>query len=360
MLRSVLNENRAFFFIYSYGNSPNFTSLYKKRNMRLLDICLIVTITLSLFSCGTMEKTCKEKYPELEVTGSLEVTNYSVEKIGAQTCSIHGEMIDENSEPILGMTIHRQDPLMGTTLDPEGSFDLKNIPPGEHTFIFRYPGMSESTITLDLVAGDRVQLDGIIGPFDSQIRLEKPIIYLYPEETTKINVSLQFDGALTTTYPKYPKDGWKVTAKPDGTLTDPTGKEYYSLYWEGKPRKPLAMTNGFVVSKEEIVPFLEEKLALLGLTPREANEFIIFWLPTLEKNAFNAIHFSGNDYLEQAQLTITPAPETMIRIAMVFQGLDAPIEIPEQDLTPLQKSRKGFTVVEWGGQEIPKSFSLRI
>ena len=34
---------------------------------------------------------------------------------------------------------------------------------------------------------------------------------------------------------------------------------------------------------------LEEKLAILGLTERESEEFIVYWLPKLEKNKYNYI-----------------------------------------------------------------------
>ena len=40
--------------------------------------------------------------------------------------------------------------------------------------------------------------------------IEKPIIYLYPEKTQKINIELDFNGQLTHTYPKYEK-GWNIT-----------------------------------------------------------------------------------------------------------------------------------------------------
>lgn len=51
---------------------------------------------------------------------------------------------------------------------------------------------------------------------------------------------------------------------------------------------------------------------------------------------------------------ISPTPETLIRVMMVFQGLDEEIEFPIQDLRPLNKTRKGFTFVGWGGQELHK------
>lgn len=90
----------------------------------------------------------------------------------------------------------------------------------------------------------------------------------------------------------------------------------------------------------------------LGLNSKEVNEFIIFWLSVLEKNDYNLIRFAGDDYLKQAELKITLEQETSIRIAMIFKGINEKMEVPIQDLTPLMKIRKGFTIVESGGQEL--------
>ncbi|HAQ60587.1 TPA: hypothetical protein DCR49_01050 [Candidatus Delongbacteria bacterium] len=181
-------------------------------------------------------------------------------------------------------------------------------------------------------------------------KTRKPIIYIYPEKESEVNVKLDYKGTFTATYPKYPENGWTVTAKPDGTLKDKSGKEYYSLFWEGETDKVFTIDEGFVMKRENSVEFLEKSLKTLGLNYKEANEFIIFWLPELEKNPYNLIHFSTKEYEELAKLTITPEPETIIRVFMVFQGLDKPVEIKEQKLVP--KDRKGYTVVEWGGTEI--------
>ena len=75
----------------------------------------------------------------------------------------------------------------------------------------------------------------------------------------------------------------------------------------------------------------------------------------MENNPYNLIHFSTAEYEEMAKLTITPQPETMIRVMMVFQPLKEPISIKKQDLDALSKSRKGSTVVEWGGKKINKN-----
>ena len=95
---------------------------------------------------------------------------------------------------------------------------------------------------------------------------------------------------------------------------------------------------------------MEEKLAILGLNEREANEFIIYWLPKLEANKYNLIRFETMEEIEAYMpLNIEPKPDTLIRLVMDFKGLNRPIEIREQKLkTPI---REGYTVVEWGGSE---------
>jgi endoglucanase len=57
-------------------------------------------------------------------------------------------------------------------------------------------------------------------------------------------------------------------------------------------------------------------------------------------------------YEEQAALEVTPKPETIIRVMMLTQPLESKIDFPLQDLSTLKQTRKGFTVVEWGGSEI--------
>ncbi|MGV6860838.1 MAG: hypothetical protein ACWA41_03650 [Putridiphycobacter sp.] len=179
----------------------------------------------------------------------------------------------------------------------------------------------------------------------------KPIIYLYPEQEQIVEVSLNFNGHLTHTYPKY-NNGWKVLAKPDGTLFDKSKKEYYALYWEGQANNDFTISEGFVVEGKKTVSFLEDALATLGLNRKEANEFIIYWLPQLEQNPYNLIHFSTTEYEQMAKLNISPQPETLIRVMMVFKPLQTKIDVPKQDLSRLKKERKGFTVVEWGGKKL--------
>ena len=181
---------------------------------------------------------------------------------------------------------------------------------------------------------------------------EKPVIYLYPEEETQVNVKLDYDGTLTSTYPSY-ENGWTVDAAPDGTLTDPsTGRQYYCLYWEGETDTEYDFSTGFCVAGADTAAFLEGALADLGLTEQEANEFIIYWLPRMEGNAWNLISFQTTAYTDSAVLTIDPVPDTLIRVFMAWQGLDEPVEVETQNLTAPE--RTGFTAVEWGGTEVAR------
>lgn len=176
----------------------------------------------------------------------------------------------------------------------------------------------------------------------------KPIIYIYPNQEQNVKVTLGSSDKLLVSYPVY-NNGWNVLAKKDGTLIDnKTNRELYSLYYESENNINFKIENeGFVISKEEIIPFLEEKLETLGLNPREQEEFIIYWLPILQKNNYTYIRFATNEEINNnMSLQVEPAPDTMIRVLMTFKGLEEKIDIKEQ---PLQKvTRNGYTVVEWG------------
>lgn len=182
----------------------------------------------------------------------------------------------------------------------------------------------------------------------------KPVIYLYPEEKTEASVSVDFPngGEFTCTYPEY-GEGWRVTALPDGTLYDESGNEYYCLYWEGAGLPLSELGEGWCVPGENTAEFLREKLLGIGLTAREANEMIIYWLPQMQKNPYNLISFHFEDYDRAAPLTVSPAPDTLIRVFMTYSPLEEPTEPKPQDLPRYE--RKGFTLVEWGGCEMRSS-----
>lgn len=180
--------------------------------------------------------------------------------------------------------------------------------------------------------------------------LMKPIIYLYPESKIDVSVELGNPERISHSYPKYEKV-WNVIAQNNGEISY-NERQYYGLYWEGKEAPRFDMKEGFVVKGSSSAGFLEEKLSLLGLNEREANEFIIYWLPKLESNPYNFIKFATlKEQNEYMPLNITPKPETIIRVMMAYKGLSKPIDVKEQIFAPTPE-RKGFVAIEWGGTEM--------
>lgn len=183
----------------------------------------------------------------------------------------------------------------------------------------------------------------------------KPVIYLYPEQETKVNVQLTFNGTLTSTYPTLPPEGWTVTAQPDGTLTDEEGRSYRYLFWEGVADVDWKQDSGFLVKAEDAREFLEESLTQLGLNELEQNDFITYWLPKLEKNGESFVTFAAEQYTDNAILTVTPQPDSVLRVEMLISKVDdsnraAFQKLLEQELPRFE--REGFVLVEWGGTDL--------
>ena len=179
---------------------------------------------------------------------------------------------------------------------------------------------------------------------------EKPVIYIYPTVTTDVTVSLDYTGEIISTYPECEDHTWVVTASPDGSLKDSSGRQYPYLFWEGRSDTTYDFRRGFVVSGSDTASFLEEKLAYMGLSDSEAADFITYWLPRMQENEYNLIAFQGRAYTDEAKLTVSPAPDSVIRVFMAWKAVDGDMELPEQVLP--QGNRNGFTVVEWGGVEL--------
>ncbi len=175
----------------------------------------------------------------------------------------------------------------------------------------------------------------------------KPVLYLYPTLPTVVNVTFQYPERLTTTYPKY-QNQWSVLAIPNGTLFDQKQKSYYALYWEEQGNHYVDFEEGFYVTAENAIDFLEEKLSIIGLNSREQNEFIMYWLPILEKNGQSLVYFELTDERNAySPIKINPQPDSLLRMAIHIKKVDSYQAIKPQRLKPFQ--RKGFTAVEWGG-----------
>ena len=146
----------------------------------------------------------------------------------------------------------------------------------------------------------------------------KPVLYLYPETETNVEVKFSKPELLTTTY------------------------------WEELSTNKFNFNEGFYVEKDNAIEFLEEKLSILGLNDKERNEFIMYWLPILEQNKKSLVYFETTESLQKEnELIINPKPDSLLRIRMHVKKINHKIEIKEQELPNFE--RKGFAAVEWGG-----------
>ena len=178
----------------------------------------------------------------------------------------------------------------------------------------------------------------------------KPVIYLYPQEKTNVNVKVAPKGGFSVTEPQYPEGGWNVVASPDGTLVDVRdNKTWPYLFWEGNGTvEGIPNKKGFVVARRDVEKTLQEKLALMGLNKKETTDFMEFWLPRMQSAPYYFITFYDGALMNRiAPLAVTPKPDSVIRILMDYEPLQSPRKVEPLEIRTPQ--RNGFTVVEWGG-----------
>lgn len=237
----------------------------------------------------------------------------------------------------------------------EGSVLEVMTTPGNHEFQFYYSGDYYEVYTGVLqIEPQHVSYYGIyLEESYEQIMTEKPVIYLYPEKDTTVSVKLKASGELTFTYPAY-ENGWEFKASPNGDLS--FGDDTYNyLFWESSKRYALhsnAYASGYYVKGENATSFLKEKLDEAGLTSKEQTDFITYWAPRLAQNELNFVRFEFNETCDRfAELDITPKPDNLYRIYMLWHPTNLSYSISPQEIQKV--NRDGFTVIEWGGQELP-------
>jgi hypothetical protein len=177
----------------------------------------------------------------------------------------------------------------------------------------------------------------------------KPVIYLYPKTISSISVDVKPQGGFTYTEPAY-NNGWKVLATPQGKLLDLGSYRVYDyLFWEGMSLNYPGQYEGFVVKKEDLSNFLNEKVSFLGLRGREIEDFKSYWVNRLSDKPYYKITFVDKaDFDQIAPLSVSGNPDTIIRVLMTAKGLDQDEDIAPQALRK-GPARHGFSVVEWGG-----------
>ena len=185
---------------------------------------------------------------------------------------------------------------------------------------------------------------------NSEIVEKKPIVYFYPEEEMDLTIKFPDEERLLTTYPKY-NDGWNIHLNKDGTFTTgDSDREYYAIYFDAISNYECKFDEGFYVTKDNAISFLEEKMDYIGFNNHEVNEFMMYWLPILENNERSLVYFEQTEERnEESPLEFSTNPDTLIRTIIHIKKVDEEVNIPEQQLVHYE--RNGFVVTEWGGAE---------
>lgn len=223
--------------------------------------------------------------------------------------------------------------------------------------------------TIHLQGGHVAKFDVLFDDASSEIICDKPVIYVYPDATTQVNIQLNVQGEFLFTYPTYyipgPNDsatpGWNFTADPYGSI-HMNGKEYDYLFWDGKIEVVNTFNlkpTGFIVQRDSLVTFFEEKLTAMNLNPREQQDFITYWVPRMQKNEMSYVRFVFNEGYDQfASINVTPQPQNIFRVMMVWQDATEMETIEILPQTIPSAKRDGFTVIEWGGTEVSAQLAI--
>lgn len=230
--------------------------------------------------------------------------------------------------------------------------------PGKSKFYFFYSKSFEEVISDTVKIKDKevIEVRVYFTRTDREIRVKKPVIYLYPEKEINVNLQLAVNGLLGFTYPSY-NDGWDFTASPNGNIQIGE-KSYNYLFWESDmSEQNIKKENntGFLVHSDTLLNFLENSLDKMGFNSKESADFITFWYPQMIKNTTNHIHFLFNESCDTyAELNITPKPQNIFRVGMLWAEAKTNFTPTQQTISKV--NREGFTVIEWGGVEMTNLF----
>jgi hypothetical protein len=233
-----------------------------------------------------------------------------------------------------------------------GQFFYQTLKPGKYELVTKADDMTETrSYILELKANQKLKVAFHI--MHVMECVTKPIIYLYPEEKTGVELKLHFKGELTYTYPKYDKK-WTVTAYPNGKI-EMDGDQYNYLFWDGKmPRKSLRSNfegEGAIVSGTNCETYLSKTLDDFGFNAQEKQDFMTYWVPQMIDYPRMFVRFYVNDAYDSkiGGITVSPNPDAILRVYMVVEPTTYQLCLPPKEQTFEKLNRTGFTLLEWGG-----------
>jgi hypothetical protein len=328
-------------------------------------IVTLICICITALSYGSKNESKEEIFIEISKVSERTIDSMTMDQ-ALFIFNIQG-LFESDSNAVVQYTL---DGISSRKRLSNSSFEVETTP-GKHVFQFyltsnlKRTGYSsifrdsleigaqvEATYLANVLS---IQEPQVIDPMPIQtIRTEKvlckPVIYLYPEEQTEIQVEVDIHGHSPIFYPKY-EEGWSVLAEPNGQLE--IGDENYRyLFWESTEVDYLTsidLNEGFVVNGSNVVAFLEEHLNSFGFTAAERADFITYWGPKMATNDYSLVRFEFNESCDKfAELNISPKPDNVYRFYIFISSIEGDYYVKPQVIPVM--NRNGFTVLEWGGQ----------
>jgi len=312
--------------------------------MKILLSCIALTLGLHTFA-GIERKSAQSPFQKVD--------SAVLEELSSNESIYSFEILNLTENGKSSIVLYSIDGVEKTDTLNDYIFEVKTTP-GKHIFVIYinaiYLEMYSDSLEIQPQTKDSYTVEADYALL--HIEVDKPVIYLYPESSVEFSLSVHPTGKMAFTYPKY-NSNWSGTASPDGSLQI-DGATYRYLFWESKqdmaPMNP-SKSAGFVVNSENVLAFLEEKLSLVGFTSIEKADFITYWAPRMIAHENVFVSFHQNETCNQfAALDITPKPDVIARFYMSWAPCKSDVQASPQEITPI--TRKGFTVLEWGGQQL--------
>ena len=270
--------------------------------------------------------------------------------------TIEGHVYNSNGDPLSDAMVSTSDFIKQTTTDFSGFYSFEVSDKDSTIFAYRLNYTEVIIPNYDFKSQHIVSIDFfLMENIVPEVNL-KPVVYAYGDIE---NVSIQYDfkTELTFSYPAY-QESWEFTSTANGDIIY-DGKSYPYLFWEGENWKSDYSSLGadsYLVKTDTIIQHLENVLTTMNLNNREKTDFITFWGPKISQKEYAILQFLNDDEYDEmiAEISVNPKPQNMLRFYLLFTPLDYPIpnySTKSPEFEPI--SREGFTLIEWGGSEIP-------
>ncbi len=177
--------------------------------------------------------------------------------------------------------------------------------------------------------------------------VEKPNIYLYPEENIQLSVKLNFPkgGKIVTSIPEY-DNGWNIFVDSIGIIDN----HYTFLFYESKQPNIWQKNKGWIVEQKELESFFRYNMAEYGFRGQEIQDFIDYWIPKFGKFKYYAIYPQLSDIIDTViEISFSKKPDNIMRLFYVVKGFSnlPNLELKEPSIETNFKRDK-FFVTEWG------------